>query len=172
MPVACLLGAAEWQVVNPSNTPFLDRHGRVSSVQTCHDGDPLCDADGAVDGSCTFRVAVCLDVSDAGLPACGAIGIGAYRVTSPTPSSKSAVDRANARALLDALVALGGTQGGTRNNVVSFSPVISASACSPLAAVRVPSHGTAPGTTVIHGRAEGAGSSHTTDADRLKLRCL
>ena len=163
---------AEWQVVNPSNTPFLDRHGRVSNVQTCHDGDPLCDADGAVDGSCTFRVAVCLDVSDAGLPACGAIGIGAYRVTSPTPSSKSAVDRANAQALLDALVALGGTQGGTRNNVVSFSPVISASACSPLAAVRVPSHGTAPGTTVIHGRVEGAGSSHTTDADRLKLRCL
>src|SRR5207249_11690237 len=91
---------AESQVLNPSNTPFLDTHGRVNNVQTCHDGDPLCDAEGAVDGSCTFRVAVCLDVSDAGLPACGAIGIRAYRVTSPTPPVKSAVDRGNALVLL------------------------------------------------------------------------
>lgn len=30
----------------------------------CVDGDPACDVDGACQGSCTFRVAVCLNVPD------------------------------------------------------------------------------------------------------------
>src|SRR5438094_136102 len=50
---------AEWQVVNPTNTPFRDAQGEVSGLQTCRDGDATCDGDGAADGACTFRLAVC-----------------------------------------------------------------------------------------------------------------
>ena len=38
----------------------------------CTDGDPACDADGAVNGSCLFRLRVCLDATEATLPRCGA----------------------------------------------------------------------------------------------------
>src|SRR5262249_34029492 len=33
-------------------------------TQTCRDGDPGCDADGAADGVCTMRVALCANVFD------------------------------------------------------------------------------------------------------------
>jgi len=160
---------AEWLVVNPTNTPFRDRRGRVSNIQSCHDGDSLCDGDGAVNGSCTFRVAICLDESDPGLPACSADSVSAYALASPTPVATSAVERANAEAILGALVALGGTRGGTRQNVVTFSPAIAGGACTPLAAVRVPARPTG-GRAIIQGRARTV--SRKSDADRLKLRCL
>jgi len=38
----------------------------------CTDGDPLCDADGTADGSCTFSVRLCLDAVDPPLPRCHA----------------------------------------------------------------------------------------------------
>ena len=38
----------------------------------CRDGDPSCDADGVANGSCTFRVRVCLDTMSAALPHCSA----------------------------------------------------------------------------------------------------
>src|SRR5262245_359312 len=56
---------AEWQVVNATNTPFVDKKGFVNRDQTCVDGDPACDADRTADGTCTFRVGVCLDQADA-----------------------------------------------------------------------------------------------------------
>jgi len=165
---------AEWRVVNPGNTPFRDVGGRVNDVQSCHDGDPACDADGAVSGVCAFRVAVCLHVTDPALPACVANQIDRYALGFPTPvtRSRSALDRPNAQALLDALVTLGGTQGGARNNVVRFSPALAAETCTPLATVRVPV--TSRRGTVLRGRAAGtnAGNRRGTDADRLTLRCL
>jgi hypothetical protein len=38
----------------------------------CRDGDPSCDADGVANGSCVFRVRVCLDATSAALPHCSA----------------------------------------------------------------------------------------------------
>ena len=161
---------AEWLVVNPTNTPFRDKRGRVNGVQSCHDGDPSCDGDGAVDGGCTFRVGICVNEHDPALPACAAGAVGSYALGSLTPLAKSALRRANAQALLDALVAMGGTQGGVRHNVVTFSPAIAGTACTPLAALRVPTRGTAPGKAIIAGRAQTTGG--TRDGDRLTLRCL
>ena len=45
----------------------LDVDGAAASgrVVRCTDGDPTCDADGAANDSCTFRVAVCLNQGDA-----------------------------------------------------------------------------------------------------------
>ncbi|HLK11598.1 MAG TPA: hypothetical protein VKW76_09470 [Candidatus Binatia bacterium] len=36
----------------------------------CMDGDPTCDADGKVDGQCTFSITVCAAVADPALPKC------------------------------------------------------------------------------------------------------
>src|SRR5947199_301668 len=112
---------AEWLVVNPTNTPFRDKRGRVNGVQGCHDGDPSCDGDGAVDGGCTFRVGICVNEHDPALPASAAGAVGSYAPGSLRPLAKSALRRANAQALPDPLVAMGGTQGGVRQNVVTFS---------------------------------------------------
>ncbi|TMA34222.1 MAG: hypothetical protein E6J83_18375 [Deltaproteobacteria bacterium] len=140
----------------------------MSGLQTCRDGDATCDGDGAADGRCAFRVAVCLNPSDAGLPTCRADAVAAYALVRPTPATGASVDRANARALVDALVALGGVRGGPRRNVVRFAPPLAGSRCSPLAAVRVPTRG--KGERVVRGRARGA--SGRSDADTLRLRCL
>jgi hypothetical protein len=38
----------------------------------CTDGDPACDGDGAVNGTCLFRLRVCLDATEPGIPRCAA----------------------------------------------------------------------------------------------------
>ena len=48
-----------WVANNPGNVPFLDSRDAVSALQQCTDGDPQCDFDGALDGSCTFHIRVC-----------------------------------------------------------------------------------------------------------------
>ncbi|HYC01549.1 MAG TPA: dockerin type I domain-containing protein [Candidatus Limnocylindrales bacterium] len=55
---------SEWSVVNPQNEPYRDAVGMPSNEQTCRDGDPLCDHDGAADGKCTFHVGVCFNIVD------------------------------------------------------------------------------------------------------------
>jgi hypothetical protein len=57
----------EWVVDNPTNVPRYDKHGAISGVQICRDGDPACDFD-AVAGRCTFHVRVCANNTDR--PAC------------------------------------------------------------------------------------------------------
>jgi cysteine-rich repeat protein len=49
----------EWSVNNPTNVPLLDPKGQFPNKQRCVDNDPLCDFDGGVAGSCTFRLRVC-----------------------------------------------------------------------------------------------------------------
>ncbi len=47
---------AAWQVTGPD---VVANRGRTGV--DCQDGDPSCDVDGAVDGTCTFGVSVCTD---------------------------------------------------------------------------------------------------------------
>jgi hypothetical protein len=54
----------EWSMNNPSNLPLYDKHGAINGTQTCVDGNPLCDFDGAVSGGCTFQVRVCANNTD------------------------------------------------------------------------------------------------------------
>ena len=49
--------------------PALDGHGKPGKSAYCVDG-AACDADGTVNGSCTFPIGICLNVSDSRLPAC------------------------------------------------------------------------------------------------------
>lgn len=63
---------AEWQL---ENVTLVTKKGIPLKKQSCTDG-AACDADGAVDGTCTFQVSACLNVPDArltdsqGAPAC------------------------------------------------------------------------------------------------------
>ncbi|MBI4517044.1 MAG: hypothetical protein HY699_14645 [Deltaproteobacteria bacterium] len=68
---ACLI---EWSVVNPNNTPALDRRGRPNYTQTCHNNDPTCDF-GSDANACEFRVVACLNNIDARLPTCPQLGV-------------------------------------------------------------------------------------------------
>jgi len=148
---------AMWEVVNPTNSPALV-HGLVSATQTCTDGDLLCDGDTAADGTCHFRVAVCLNESDASLPDC-------------TPGETASVHiplrrtPANAGALLDALAALGGTRTGRRLDRVAFAPALSGSHCTAFVQLSVPKGGLQR----LHLRA--TSGTRTGDSDRLRLVC-
>jgi len=150
---------SEWEVVNPTNTPFL-RGGFVSGTQTCHDGDPTCDADRTADGSCHFRVAVCLNQMDPALPTCTP---GATSLVHTRPKRDPLV-LANYDALLTALVALGGTRTGHNLNDVTFDPALAGSQCTDFTTLTV----TAGTKQRFHLRSTKASG---TDVDRVLLIC-
>ncbi len=64
-----------------SDTPALrTRLGRPTTQSVCHDGD-RCDRDGAVDGTCSFAVGVCFNVSSDAV--CTPAGVEGFTVTPP-----------------------------------------------------------------------------------------
>jgi hypothetical protein len=159
---------AEWEVMNATNTPFLDKKGLPNRTQTCRDGDPGCDADRTTDGVCTFRVAVCLDRPDPRLPDCAASGTTGYIVKRPTPVAKDPSDAANGQALVDALVALGGTAGGKKSNDVVFTTPLASPTCTALASVKVAIRKGKATKETVSGCAE---QGRCADRDKLKLVC-
>ncbi len=85
---------AEWRI-KLSN-------GQVSGgfplrTQSCIDGDPGCDDDGKIDGSCAFDVAVCADEMDARLPKCNPLQVASISVLKPNPLTASQADRQGER---------------------------------------------------------------------------
>lgn len=161
----------EFQVPNPTNTPFLDAKGFTNVKQTCVDGDPACDADLTADGTCTFRVAICLDQTDAALPACSASGSTGYLVKKPAPIAKDPVDVANGQALVAAVVALGGTAGGPKQNDVQFTSPLAGPTCTSFARVAVPVRSPKKaGKRTVVGCAELDG--RCKDRDKVKLTCI
>jgi cysteine-rich repeat protein len=115
---------AEWAVINPFNTPFLDIDDLPNSTQTCVDGDPSCDADGAADDHCTFEVALCLQNADPNMPTCVAPpGIAKWVIVSPRPNSSDPSDAANALAMVDSFGRLSATAAsGDAGNTLVFDP--------------------------------------------------
>jgi hypothetical protein len=157
---------AEWQVVNP-NAPPPTKTSRALATQSCHEGDPDCDADGPGNGKCTFRVAICLDVADATLPKCSPTTITGYDVTRRKPTATKPFETSNGQALVDALLALGGTATGTPARKVAFASPVTTRTCTPFASIQVP----VGKTGTLNGRAR-ASSGKDDDPDKLKLTCL
>ena len=79
----------EWSVDNAANLPLLDKRGRFSGMQSCTDGDPRCDRDGAVDGGCTFAVQVCANNTDAPADCEPGSRLAAWTLTSPSAAQAS-----------------------------------------------------------------------------------
>ena len=77
----------------PFSTPAKQK---VQRELRCFDGDAGCDADGAVDGTCTFSVNLCLLNTDPNLPTCTAPALTGITVTSKRdPSGAAAIQAAN-----------------------------------------------------------------------------
>ena len=95
----CLL---EWAL---ENTPVA---GFPAAAQTCIDGDPACDRDGATDGVCTFHARACLNVTDSRLPKCTAKALEFVKVRRPNPLRPAdQVEAGNAQLLVGAVESLG-----------------------------------------------------------------
>jgi len=121
---------AEWRLVNP-NAPAPTPRSRAKALRFCRDGDASCDVDGAVNGRCTFRVAVCFNRPDPDLPTCPAAGaVVGYDVRAPFASSANPVEAANAQALVGVLTALGGAPINTRGNRLAFPAPIPGETCT------------------------------------------
>jgi hypothetical protein len=69
----------EFAASTPVNSP-----AKKPKKISCVDNDPSCDADPA-QGSCTFMVAVCANVTDPALPQCGPEELDEYRVDNVQP---------------------------------------------------------------------------------------
>ncbi len=147
----------EWAIVNPFNVPFLGSDDLPSTKQTCVDGDPTCDADGAADDRCTFRTALCLQNVDPNLGTCTAPpGIAKFVLVSPRPNSSDDADAANAIALLDGFGRLSATapSGSAKNTLVFDPPLVLAA----------PDNCTAPTELVVERR----GLSQRSEKFRVK----
>lgn len=66
---------------------------KIRPSWTCTDGDPTCDRDLAVNGSCAFQVGACVGVHDAArLPSCAPVDVASVTVTSKfLPTAASAI---------------------------------------------------------------------------------
>jgi cysteine-rich repeat protein len=146
---------AEWLVVNPSNVPLVDGHGRFRRTQRCIDGDPACDFDG-VSGSCTFRLQVCAGNTD--LAGCTPAALSAWDLTKP--SAQQAAKRPELAAVRAAFGAVPGVITG----------VATPDVCSPVVEVVVPRAGTGKGALTLAG--SGTSTGGVRDKDALKLLCV
>src|SRR5262245_42898321 len=54
----------------------------------CEDGDPTCDTDGSVNGSCRFLVRACFNVADPALPQCTPTDVASFSLKNPEPGKK------------------------------------------------------------------------------------
>jgi subtilase family serine protease len=116
---------AEWLVER-------DPPGPPTTVQTCRDGDPGCDLDGAADGHCTIDVALCLNVLDTrpgmvtagGAPACPARKVRDVRLVSPRSGSFDPTAASNRSALVGALADLPRLPSNLRTACSATVPVV------------------------------------------------
>jgi hypothetical protein len=159
----------EWFVAGSTHT---------RPAQSCRDGDSRCDFDPAP-GSCRLRVAACLNagpddrfIDPRTGGACSPRGIARFTLNQPSPSSTNPVQATNARALIDAVAALGSSaNAGTLN----FRPSLDEPyRCTRLTAidVRIPA-GQPRGAAVVDATALGLGApgDEPRDRDRLTLTC-
>lgn len=97
-PPDCLSGGG-----SPTTHCFLEFGGIPATVDSCGDGAPACDADGVVNGECTFGLSACLNV--AGDPRCEPPGLSGPPVVRPSSNPV-------AQSLMQSLAPLDPTRAG------------------------------------------------------------
>jgi hypothetical protein len=97
-PPDCLGGGG-----SPATDCFVEFGGIPANVDSCGDGAPACDADGVVDGVCTFGLSACLNVADGSR--CTPHGLSGLPMVRPTRSPV-------AQSLAQSLAALDPTRAG------------------------------------------------------------
>jgi cysteine-rich repeat protein len=164
-PAACL---AEWAVRNPGAETV---RGFPSTTQTCVDGDPGCDTDGATDGGCSFAVNACLAATDPRVPACQPAPITWVKLRRPNPLAPAdPVDAANAAQLVDAFEALGVTVYYRDTILHQGEPQPGRDRCSQTLSLRVP-HATGAIGRRIFALAAADAAGQRMRRNRITLAC-
>jgi len=136
--------------------------GLPPSRVTCVDGDPTCDAD-AVSGTCTFRVALCLNNED------DRLGCEPDLVTSVRLKGAPAFS-AGGQAILGAVGGFGSSSWIARGRGIAFAPaVVERNRCTPYGTFEVRRRkrvGKSKITAVVATQRSGK------DASKLQLVCL
>jgi cysteine-rich repeat protein len=154
----------EWAIRSPAVAGF------PPSTIKCIDGDPSCDADGSTNGSCSFRLAACLNVTDARIPSCSPSAVEFVKMRRPSPTDPNDdVERANAQPLRDALEALGVTVKSRDTVLQQGTPESGSDRCTATVAQVVPHPQGATGRRLL---AAGAGDTagHSV-SNRAVLAC-
>jgi cysteine-rich repeat protein len=132
-PAGCLV---EWVLQGTTGDP---EGAFPSSTQSCIDGDPACDTDGASDGVCSFAVAACLASDDPRLPACQPQAVKQVNLRRPSLTRPvDATDSANVAALLDVLLPLNVRLLAGNQELQTADPNPLRDNCSAAATFRVP----------------------------------
>lgn len=159
----------EWEVANANGT--LTHTGMPTRAQSCDDGDPACDADGASDGACRFHARICLRVDDPRLPECSPAALAYVSVRAPRPLSPGdATEAANATVLVDALRALGITVRAGSTELFPGTPETGTDRCTAPFLLDVPHGGNKGRRRFTIGSADVAG--HRLASNSIKLDCL
>jgi cysteine-rich repeat protein len=160
---------AEWRIKNPGGAVS---DGFPSKTQSCIDGDPTCDQDGAINGSCAFQVAVCARVTDARLPGCNPQPVDSISIHRPNVLSPlDAVDGANGVALRTILAGLGVTVKGGSTVLVPGVPDPLRDHCSADAAIMVPHPAGLPDSRVLNISARDIAGARMRE-NKVTLVCL
>lgn len=159
--------------------PALTRNGSPTNRAKCFEGDPRCDADPVPgDDTCTFAVRVCVNNSDARLPACDPSGVRSIQVKQPRWTSSDPADVANLATLeAQAGNGLGGFGLAVyrgRTEVTSGSTNATPNLCSDPLSLAVPLRRRATGIRVMGRRSivvRVMGANTLADTDKLSLSC-
>jgi sugar lactone lactonase YvrE len=138
--------------------PVALKKGRPAPVVRCRDGDAACDFD-ATPGTCTFRLAWCLNQEDARI-GCTANGV-----------SKVVAKGTTGDAVLRALAKLAPSSRAGKALVFN-PPFTTPGMCTELMGVPVALRGSKPGKLKLKSMTVGSGRPRARDADTLKLICL
>jgi DNA-binding beta-propeller fold protein YncE len=162
---------ASFTVLNPSNDPLRGPRGDLSAVQTCTDGDPLCDIDGEANGQCVFTVRACFTTAT---DDCTSTGLANWQLRLPRDRARKPADSNNAAALHDALLALDFSARVTDDQrAIEFkNPLAAEDTCTDLVPFVVPLRGKhlnrAGKARIVTSSIDAAGIK---DTDRIRLVC-
>jgi hypothetical protein len=147
----------EWRVQNTAGGPNVK--GKTAARQTCKDGDAGCDADGAVNGSCTFSVAACFSREDARFAKCPLQSVSAWTLLGDVAANPAASD------LVAAVAAL--APSSVSGAAVTFTPMlVEKNVCSGDVSVVV-----AAGSKLVLKARTDALTGKPKDTDVLRLAC-
>jgi len=152
--------------------PAIDKKGEPSSKQECIDGDFECDADGAIDNSCTFVLAPCANVDDEDLAECNpADSINKITIKKPLPGAgNDPANLANAQNMLDSLETFNTTIVADGDTLQSGGPVAGVHVCGPSFEAVIPFDGKS-GKRKFKVRTDSVGGK-TGSNGTVQLKCL
>lgn len=152
--------------------PVSPSSGFPEARVRCTDGD-ACDLDAAADGTCRFRLAVCLNNRDPRTPSCTAVETELVTLKRPSRKSRRAHEAAAAEGLVKSieLLAHAVVEGARAERVHYIPPTATFDECGPMVDLEVPISGRKGRLKVALGTDGAVSTGPERDKDALKLLC-